>query len=299
MTTTFVQPIRPSPSRADGSELCVETFGDPADPALLLIMGSVSSMKRWDDAFCARLAAADRYVVRYDNRDTGRSVKYPPGAPGYGFPDLVTDAIGVLDALDIASAHLVGVSMGGMIAQVAALDRPERVASLVLLSTSPGGPGPHNPDLSPAAPAFLAHMTNAEVPDVADRAAFVEWLVDVERICAGRSRFFDETAMRELAGRIFDHDDTRASMTNHWVMDFGAPWRDRLGELRMPTLVVHGTEDPVFPLDHGQTLAREIPSASLRVVEDMGHEVPPRPTWHELVGEIAAQTTTRDEGERR
>src|SRR6266542_1607447 len=106
--------------KANGVDLCVETFGNPADPAVLLIMGASASMDWWEDGFCERLAAGGRYVIRYDQRDTGRSVTDPPGAPTYRFVDLCEDAVGVLDALGVEAAHVVGVSMGGGVAQLVA-----------------------------------------------------------------------------------------------------------------------------------------------------------------------------------
>src|SRR5436309_2177193 len=123
--------------QVNGVDLCVETFGDPADPAILLIMGGGASMDWWEDEFCERLAAGLRFVIRYDHRDTGQSVGYEPGSPGYTSWDLVTDAVGLLDAFGLASAHIVGLSMGGGIAQTLALDYSSRVASLTLMSTSP------------------------------------------------------------------------------------------------------------------------------------------------------------------
>src|SRR3954469_19069131 len=120
----------------NGVELCTESFGDPADPPILLIMGMSGSMLWWDEGLCRMLADHERFVIRYDHRDTGRSVTYPPGRPGYTGADLVADAAGVLDAYGISAAHIVGVSMGGALAQLLALDFADRVASLVLISTS-------------------------------------------------------------------------------------------------------------------------------------------------------------------
>ena len=124
----------------NGAELCVDTIGDPAHPAVLLIMGAAGSMDRWEQPFCERLVAAGRYVIRYDHRDTGGSTTYPPGKPGYTFDDLVADALGILDHLGVERAHLVGISMGGGIVQRIAVDHPERVLSVTLMSTSPAGP---------------------------------------------------------------------------------------------------------------------------------------------------------------
>jgi pimeloyl-ACP methyl ester carboxylesterase len=152
---------------ANGVELCVQTFGDPASPAILLIGGAASSMDWWEDQFCERLAAGRRFVIRYDLRDTGQSVSYEPGAPPYGGPDLVADAVGLLDALRVVRAHVVGISMGGGIAQHLALDHADRVASLTLISTSPGGPG-----LPPMSETLAAHFAEPpSEPDWSDREA--------------------------------------------------------------------------------------------------------------------------------
>src|SRR3954453_1870040 len=120
-----------------GVELCTEPFGDPADPPILLVMGIGGSMLWWEDGFCRRLADGGRLVIRYDHRAPGRSVTSEPGRPGYTGADLVADAVGVLDAYDLAAANVVGVSAGGAFAQLLALDFPDRVRSLVLISTSP------------------------------------------------------------------------------------------------------------------------------------------------------------------
>lgn len=146
--------------RANGVDLCVQTFGDPRDPALLLVHGATASMLAWDDDFCRRLAAGGRFVIRYDQRDTGRSVGYPPGPPPYSLDDLAADTVGLLDAFGLSRAHVVGRSLGGTLAMRIALARPERVASLTLVATSPGGAG-----LSPPSQAFLAHIESARPPD--------------------------------------------------------------------------------------------------------------------------------------
>ncbi len=134
----------------NGIGLCVETFGARDDPAILLIHGAATSMQGWEDEFCERLSTGGRFVIRYDQRDTGRSVNYPPGQPGYAFSDLIDDTAGLLDALELERAHFVGLSMGGGIALGAALRFPQSVASLTLIGTSPGGP-----DLPPMSEDFL------------------------------------------------------------------------------------------------------------------------------------------------
>ena len=130
---------------ANGVELCTEPFGDPADPPILLVMGIGASMLWWEEGFCRMLADGGRFVIRYDHRDTGRSVTYEPGRPEYTGADLVADAAGVLDAYGIPAAHVVGVSAGGAFAQLLALDFADRVLSLVLISTSPATPGDREP----------------------------------------------------------------------------------------------------------------------------------------------------------
>src|SRR4051794_17462325 len=125
---------------ANGVEQCADTFGDPGDPALVLLHGAGDCLLHWDEALCARLAAGGRFVVRRDARDAGRSATYPRGAPAYGLRDLVADAAGLLDALDVERAHFAGLSGGGAIAQLLALERPERVSALTLTCSTPGDP---------------------------------------------------------------------------------------------------------------------------------------------------------------
>ena len=174
----------------NGVDLCVDTAGDAADPAILLIGGMGASMDWWEEEFCQRLAAGGRFVIRYDHRDTGRSVSYPAGAPGYTGADLAADAVGVLDAFGRRSAHLAGISMGGALAQQVALAHPDRVDSLVLISTSPAGPG------------------QAELPPMSE---------DLRA-------YFDEARVRALVARIVDRtSDMAASVTNHALAEEGEP----------------------------------------------------------------------------
>lgn len=276
--------------RANGVDLCVQGFGDPTDPAILLVHGSTASMDWWEDDFCERLAAGPRFVIRYDHRDTGRSISYEPGAPQYTFGDLVGDAVGVLDTFDLASAHVAGMSMGGAIAQLVALDHPDRVASLTLISTSPAAPGPDDPDLPAMSEETVAHFAIDE-PDWSDRAAVVDYLVHLARASAARSRPFDEVAFRDLAGRVFDRTaNIESSTRNHNVLDGGDRWRDRLGELSAQTLVVHGTEDPVLPYGNALALSKDIPGAQLLTLEHTGHELPRR-VWDIVVPAILEHTS--------
>src|SRR3954454_4682343 len=260
--------------RVNGVELCVETFGRPDDPPILLIAGISSPMDWWEDSFCARLADGRRYVIRYDQRDTGESVTYPVGAPPYRFDDLVADAAGIVEALGLPAAHVVGISMGGAIAQLLALDHADRVASLVLLSTTAGA---GDDDLPPVGEGLAERGPQPQPPDdFTDREAVVDYLVASERWMAGHAGPSDEPARRALAGRVFDRSrDLAASYTNHGNIPGRDGWRDRLGEITAPTLVLHGTEDPLFPVAHGLALAAEIPGATFVPLDKVGHEMPP------------------------
>ncbi len=270
--------------RVNGVEICAETFGRASDPALLLIHGAAASLLAWDEELCRRLAAGGRFAIRYDHRDQGRSTSYPPGRPGYGLADLAADALGLLDALGVARAHVVGRSLGGAIALRAALDRPERVASLVLLASSPGGA-----DLPPPSPEFLAHIRHP--PDWADRSAVVEHVLELLRIFAAGSPEFDPDGLRPLIEQDLARTRSVASQqTNHFAMDLGEPLRPRLGAVRTPTLVIHGARDPAFPLAHARAAAREIPGARLLVLDGVGHDLP-RWTWDEVVAAILGHTS--------
>jgi pimeloyl-ACP methyl ester carboxylesterase len=247
-------------------------------------------MDWWQDEFCERLASGPRFVIRYDMRDTGQSVTDEPGAPQYGGQDLVTDAVGLLDALRVARAHVVGISMGGAIAQQLALDHADRVSSLTLMSTSPAGPG-----LPPMSDELRARFKEpASEPDWSDRQGVVDYIVEDLRAYAGTLRF-DEEEMRALAGRILDRTvNIESTLTNHWLLEGdGEPLRPRLGEITAPTLVLHGTEDPLFPYGHAQVLAAEIPGANLLALEGVGHEMPPRPVWDQVVAAILDHTAVR------
>jgi pimeloyl-ACP methyl ester carboxylesterase len=270
---------------ANGVELCVEGFGEPSDPALLLIMGSSASMDWWEPELCEGLAAGQRFVIRYDLRDTGRSVSYEPGSPPYSLRDLADDAIGILDGLGIARAHVAGMSLGSGMAQLLALDQPERLLSLILIASSPAGSAPDLPSMS----GETAAKFQMPDPDWSDREAVIEYIVRFEGICAGDAPF-DEAEVRPCAARAFDRTTNIESMfTNHNRIDHGGSLRERLPEIDVPTLVIHGTEDPILPYEHGLVLQREIKGAELLTLEDTGHEIPRR-TWDTMLPAILKHT---------
>jgi len=271
--------------KVNGAELCAETFGERTDPAILLISGMGGSMDWWDGQFCERLAEAGRFVIRYDHRDTGQSTSYAAGKPGYTGMDLCHDAVAVLDGLDIQAAHVAGVSMGGGVAQEMAALYPERVAGLTLMSTTAITPS----EVELPRPAARVARFSPEV-DWDDRDAVVDYFVETEKVYGG-SIPVDEERIRAIAGRVFDRTtDMKASQTNHSILsDGGEPVsRDALAHIKVPVLVIHGTEDPLFPLPHGQALAAAIPGARLVVVEGLGHQVPPPEVWPVVVPELVA-----------
>ncbi len=258
--------------KANGVEICTQSFGNEKDPAILLIMGATASMLSWEDDFCRQLANGGRYVIRYDNRDTGRSITYPAGKPEYSLNDLVKDAVGVLDAYRIDRAHIAGASMGGMIAQLLGINHPGRVLSLTLIMSSPHGP--EDPDLPPMSEKVLTHFQSGGSVDWSNEAAVIDSRVATMRVLGGSERTFDEQRARRLVRRETKRAINLASMNNHALMT-SERWRERLGKIKARTLVIHGTDDPVLPYGHGKALSKEIPGASLLTLEGGGHELHP------------------------
>jgi pimeloyl-ACP methyl ester carboxylesterase len=271
---------------ANGVELCTEAFGDPTNSPILLIMGIGASMLWWDDDFCRMLADGGRFVIRYDHRDTGRSVTYERGRPGYTGADLVADAAGVLDAYGIPSAHVVGVSAGGALAQLLALDYPGRVVSLVLISTSPAPPlGRELPGPTEA----FGRFVSTEEADWSDAGSIIDYVVDYAHMLVGSQRTFDEAAVRNLVRRDVERARDFAAIQNHDSLPDDNRQRPPLSSIAAPTLVIHGTADPMFPLAHGEALVEEIPRATLLPVAGAGHGLDRR-DWRSVVPAILEHT---------
>ncbi len=266
------------------AEIVTEAFGDPADPAVLLIMGQMASMLWWPEGLCRQLAAAGCYVIRYDNRDTGRSTSYEPGAPPYDADDLTDDAVAVLDGYGLGRAHVAGMSMGGMIAQLVELRYPERVASLtVISSTALADTGAELPGPDPA---YLEHAAAAEQLDWTDVDAIAEFIVRDARATAGVAHPFDEQAARESVARDLARTRRPQSLVNHSLLGGEDP---PAGELRAPLTVIHGTADPLFPPAHGIALAESVPGASLVLLEGGGHELH-QAHWDQIIESIVLRT---------
>jgi pimeloyl-ACP methyl ester carboxylesterase len=289
--------------RANGVDLRAQTFGDPRHPALLLIAGAASSMKRWPEEFCAGLAEAGRFVIRYDNRDTGRSSVFPVGAPGYSIRDMADDAVGVLDAYGVERAHVAGWSMGGMITQNIAIYHPNRIRSAFLFGTTPDGSaiacaatgaGTGSATLSGPPQQALDLFAFLATVDWRDEAQAIDaWLrEDLVLLGPGDTPRPDIDRVN-VTLVVREARDIVAHRKNHGVVVATSYWRDRLNDIRTPTLVMHGTHDYCLGLDHAQALASEIPGARLVVVEGMGHVLSPTSGyWKVFADALIAHTAS-------
>ncbi|MFC0623287.1 alpha/beta fold hydrolase [Kribbella deserti] len=258
----------------NGIELCTQAFGSPADPAALLVAGTSCSMDWWTPEFCTALAGEGFFVIRFDQRDTGRSSRDEPGRPTYSLTDLTLDAVHVLDGYGIDRAHWVGFSQGGWVSQLAALDHSGRVAALTLISTRPTGHGPADPDLPEVTADLLAVWERTCEPSWDQPSAVIDYLVDSERSLAAAP--FDDQAARDICTScVVRSGNVRSAVTNHPIADQGPRWRERLGAIAVPTVVLHGDQDPLFPPANATALAAEIPGSSLQLLP-AGHELPPR-----------------------
>ncbi|AZO73342.1 MAG: alpha/beta hydrolase [Mesorhizobium sp.] len=264
-------------------EIVSETFGDPSDPAILLIMGAMASMLWWPEAFCRQLAERGRFVIRYDNRDTGLSTKYKPGKPPYAFEDMVDDAVRVLDDHGLAGAHVVGMSMGGMIAQMVALKYPTRVSALTVISSSPLGVDTSG--LPGTTTAYKEHSAQGADVDWSNRRQVLDFMVKDARALASTLHPFDSERTRAMIEEDYDRSGGLASASNHFLLKGGGPER-RIKDLTAPLIVIHGTADPIFPIEHGEALSKAVPGAGLVRIEGGGHELH-RNDWPQIIEAIA------------
>lgn len=277
-----------------------DTFGSPDDPALMLIMGYTAQMTSWDNTFCELLVEKGHFVVRFDNRDSGLSTKTKGPLPNvvalvmralsgepiteevpYTLSDMADDGLAVLDNLGIKKSHVVGASMGGMIAQQLAIDHPDRLLALTSIMSSTGalGVGQATPEA----------QTALFTPPPPDREAVIESTVNVLSVVSGA--FFDEEAIRRRTAAAYDRSYHPAG--GAFQMAAITKTGDRTEELRqvaVPTLVLHGKDDPLIDPSGGEATADAIPGARLVLVDKMGHDLP-RPLWPLLTDAIAELTS--------
>jgi pimeloyl-ACP methyl ester carboxylesterase len=280
-------------ARLGDVELCYETFGDRSQPALLLVMGLGTQMLGWHEEFCAQLAARGFFVIRYDNRDSGRSTHFrdtrPPGLPelllrrprnlAYTLEDMSDDGMRLLDQLGIERAHVVGASMGGMIAQVMAARHPERVLSLVSIMSTTGNSRVGRPALR-VYPFFAGRAPR-------DRDAYARRIEKMFAIVGSDGFDRDPEELRATARRSFDRDPSSSGTARQLAAIMAAG--DRTAAVRRieaPTLVIHGTSDRLVSPSGGKATAKAIRGAELMTIEGMGHDLP-RGAWPRLIDAIA------------
>ncbi|MGA7988115.1 MAG: alpha/beta hydrolase [Candidatus Dormiibacterota bacterium] len=277
-------------------ELEYDCFGDSAATPLLLVMGLSYQMIEWDDALCELIAGRGFRVTRFDNRDVGLSTKLdrlgPPdiigllggtARPSYALDDMAHDTVGLLDALGVAAAHVVGASMGGMIAQLVAINHPERVLSLTSIMSTVGGPNVVQAD--PAVGAVLL------APPGETREERVERSFANRRLIFGTGMPFDEDRARQKAERAVDRCFYPDGAMRQLAAIFAAPDRTAaLGRLTIPTLVIHGENDPLVPPANGRQTAAAIPGSRLLMIPNMGHALPEE-VWPQIVDALTAVTS--------
>ena len=285
-------------------ELCYEELGSPDGEPMLLVMGLATQMIGWPEDFCGELAERGFRVIRYDNRDVGRSSRLEwegvPGTvpmmlglgnPAYTLSDLAGDAAGLLDALEIDSAHVVGASMGGMIAQTMAIEQPRRVRSLASIMSGTGSRWTRMPRVR-ALGTLLRAAPN-------DREGFVEHAVKTFRVIGSPEFETDEEMLRKVAGMSFDRGRYPHGIARQIHAVTASPSRDRrLRQVRAPTAVIHGDKDPLVRFAGGKATARAVPDSKLTVVEGMGHDLP-RGAWPRIIGAITENAGRSGEPGRR
>jgi pimeloyl-ACP methyl ester carboxylesterase len=275
--------------KVNGIDICSESFGDPSNPAVLLIMGATCSMVYWDEEFCQRIADTGRYVIRYDNRDVGRSVVYEPGSSNYTVIDMADDAAGLLDAYNIDQANIVGMSLGGMIAQVLAVRHPHKVLTLTLIASSIFESDDNDRNLPPMDERILAFHAGAATLDWSNEAEVADYLVSGSAILCGSKHKLDTKRAYKQVRMEIKRANNLLSMFNHSLLTGVDDYEGKAKNIMFPTLVIHGTEDSVLPIEHGLALVNEIPNTSLLTLEGTGHEVHPD-DWGTIINAILNHT---------
>jgi len=291
----------------DGVRLWTEEFGDPAHPPILLVAGSMAQCVTWPEEFVGQLVAGGRHVIRYDHRDTGRSGITDFDAHPYTWRDITDDVLRVMDAYGLEDAHLVGHSAGGLISQLIAVERPERVRTLTVIGCSPlgghegevimraltGEPQPEG-SLPPPTPEFAAFFAKViGSPPPVGRGEVIDGLIAEARMLNGTALPFDEDAERRLAERVYERARDLSALVNHRraaAADPGFEPEGVLDRVKAPTLAIEGTHEPVKP-GHSALIVEAIPDAELLMVQDMGHMIAPA-VQDRLAAAILAHTAS-------
>ncbi len=269
---------------ANGIEIEYETMGDPSARPLLLIGGLADQLIHWDNELCRDLSQRGHYVIRFDNRDAGLSTKSAQAASPYTLDDMADDAAGLLDALAIRKAHICGASMGGMIAQTVTIRHPSRVLSLISIYSTTG-----NKDLPPPRPDVLEFLL---APAPSEREAYIEHMAALFRVMAGPGFPFDEAWTRMITAKAYDRCFCPEGTGRQLLAIMNQANRKKaLASVTVPTLVIHGTDDPVVPVEAGIDTAEAIPGAELMLIEGMGHDLPHGGAWPRIVEAISAHTS--------
>lgn len=290
-------------AKAKANHLLIEyeTFGDHSSPPILLIVGLGAQLIYWDEAFCTQLAEAGLYVIRFDNRDAGLSTKFEEAGspdvmdvigklmrgqkvtPPYTIEDMADDAVGLLDALKIAKAHVCGMSMGGMIAQSLAIRHPQRVLSLTSIYSTTGNP--HLPQPKPEVMGLLL------TPPPQGREPFIEFNLKLFRALTGPRFGFDEEWVRNLMAMAYDRAFCPQGEARQLVAILAqSNRRTALSTLKVPTLVIHGDADPLVSVQAGKDTAEAVPGTVLKIIEGMGHDLPHGEAWAHIAKDIMAHT---------
>ena len=286
---------------ANGIQIEYETFGNPSGRPLLLIIGLNAQMIYWDDALCRDLANRGHYVIRFDNRDAGLSTKFDGAGfpniveiigkilkgeeikPPYTLEDMADDGVSLLDALGIPQAHICGMSMGGMIAQTIAIRHPSRVLSLISIYSTTGNPQLPQPQME-----ILGILI---APPPSKKEAYIEHMLRLFKTIAGPGFGVDEAWTRKIMAESYDRSFCPQGLYRQLVAILTQKdRRPALASLKVPTLVVHGTDDPLVLVESGKDTAKAISGAQLMLIEGMGHDLPHGGAWPRIIEAIAAHT---------
>jgi pimeloyl-ACP methyl ester carboxylesterase len=257
--------------KGNGIEIATTSYGDISHPALILVMGATASMDWWDEDFCSLLASTGFHVIKYDNRDVGQTTTCPPGLINYTISHMVDDLMTVAGAYSLQTFHVMGLSLGGMIAQLAAIKFPERIASLTLCGTSVWDDLPHLPPIRPEIINFLQESTRIdwEKPD-----CIINYIIESWRILSGSGHTFNTERVKSCAESELARSINIQSRFNHGLLGGCEELYGKSSLISSPAIILHGDEDPVFPIEHAHELQKTIADSTLHIMQKTGHELP-------------------------